>query len=42
MASTRARRSLLMAAVIAIGLTIMPVGEAFRDARAQGGAGFDH
>ena len=38
MASTRPRRSMLMAAFIAIGLTILPVGEALRDAWAAGGA----
>jgi plastocyanin len=37
MAPTRTRRSMVMAALIAIGLTILPVGEALREAWAQGG-----
>src|SRR4051812_18746665 len=38
MASTHTRCSMLMAALIAIGLTILPVGEALRDVEAQGGS----
>ena len=38
MASTRTRRSMLMAALTAIGLTILPVGETLRDVGAAGGS----
>jgi plastocyanin len=38
MASTHTRRSALMAVLVAIGLTVVPAGEALRDVGAQGGS----
>ena len=38
MGSTRARRSIMAAALFVIDLTILPSGEAFRNADAKGGS----